>query len=240
MKLLSKATYLIPLLLIACSSAELKQTIDLLADAQMKPLSKTEIAAGLKEALQQGISRGSDQASQLNGYYKNPQLKIPFPPELKKIENTLRGIGLGSQVDNFVRQLNRGAERAAIQAKPIFIKAIKSLTIQDAFSILNGEQDAATSYLQRTTSTSLRLEFLPVISQSLNEVNATKYYGALVNRYNKIPLVKKVDPDLDDYAVNRAIAGLFILVAREEASIRQNPAERTSKLLKKVFGSQDN
>ena len=240
MKLLNKATYLIPLLLIACSSTELKQTIDFLADAQVKPLSKTEVAAGLREALQQGISRGSDQASQLNGYYKNPQLKIPFPPELKKIENALRGIGLGSQVDKFVRQLNRGAERAAVQAKPIFIRAIKSMTIQDAFSILKGEQDAATSYLKRTTSTSLRSEFFPVISQSLSEVNATKYYGALVNRYNKIPLVKKVNPDLDDYAVNRAIAGLFILVAREEASIRQNPAARTSKLLQKVFGSQDN
>lgn len=240
MKYFSKIIYLIPLLLIACSSADLQRSIDLLAELEDKPLSKSEVAAGLREALIQGISKGSDQASQLDGYYKNPQLKIPFPTEAQQVEKALRDIGLGSEVDKFVRQLNRGAERAAVQAKPIFINAIRSLTIEDAFSILNGDQNAATNYLMRTTSESLKSEFLPIIGKALDEVNATKYYGDIVTRYNKIPLVKKVNPNLDDYAVNRAIDGLFLLVAREEANIRANPVARSTELLKKVFGSLDN
>ena len=213
--------------------------MDILADIQDKPLSKNEVASGLKAALIQGVSKGSDQASKLDGYYKNPQLKIPFPPEVQKVEKTLRDIGLGSEVDKFVRQLNRGAERAAVQAKPIFVNAIKSLTIQDAFAILNGDQNAATNYLKRTTSAPLKSKFLPVISQSLDEVKATRYYRDIVTRYNKIPLVKKVNPDLDDYATDRAIDGLFVLVAREEANIRANPVARTTELLQKVFGSLD-
>jgi hypothetical protein len=240
MKNFNKAVYLIPLLLIACSSADLQRSMDLLAEYQEKPLSKSEVAAGLREALVQGISKGADQASKLDGYYRNPQLKIPFPPEVRKVEKTLRSIGLGSEVDKFVRQLNRGAERAAVQAKPIFINAIRSMTIEDVFSILNGDQNAATNYLIRTTSVPLKSRFLPVISKSLDEVKATKYYDDIVTRYNKIPLVKKVNPNLDDYATNRAIDGLFILVAREEANIRANPAARTTELLKKVFGSLDN
>jgi hypothetical protein len=240
MKYFSNVLYLIPLLLIACSSADLQRSIDLLAEYQEKPLSRSEVAAGLREALIQGISRGAEQASKLDGYYRNPQLKIPFPPEVRKVEKTLRNIGLGSEVDKFVRQLNRGAERAAVQAKPIFINAIRSMTIDDVFSILNGDQNAATNYLIRTTSLPLKSRFLPVISKSLDEVKATRYYDDIVTRYNKIPLVKKVNPDLDDYATNRAIDGLFLLVAREEANIRANPAARTTELLKKVFGSLDN
>jgi len=240
MNYFAKAFYLIPLMLIACSSADLARSIDLLAEIQEQPLSKNEVAAGLREALIQGISKGSDQASKLDGYYKNPQLKIPFPPEVQKVEKTLRNIGLGSEIDKFVRQLNRGAEKAAVQAKPIFINAIRSLTIQDAFSILNGDQNAATNYLIKTTSLPLKSRFLPVISKSLDEVNATKYYDDIVTRYNKIPLVKKLNPDLDDYATNRAIDGLFLLVAREESNIRANPVARTTELLKNVFGSLDN
>lgn len=240
MKYFSKIIYLIPLLLIACSSTDLQRSIDLLAELENKPLSKNEVAAGLREALIQGISKGSDQASQLDGYYKNPQLKIPFPTEVQQVEKALRNIGLGSEVDKFVLQLNRGAERAAVQAKPIFINAIRSLTIEDAFSILNGDQNAATNYLMRTTSEPLKSRFLPIIGKALDEVNATKYYGDIVTRYNKIPLVKKVNPSLDDYAVDRAIDGLFLLVAREEANIRANPVDRSTELLKKVFGSLDN
>ena len=240
MKFFNRVIYLIPLLLIACSSADLQRSIDLLADIKEKPLSKSEVAAGLREALVQGISKGTDQASKLDGYYKNPQLKIPFPTEAQKVEKALRDIGLGVEVDKFVRQLNRGAERAAVQAKPIFINAIRSLTIEDAFSILNGDQNAATNYLIRTTSDPLKSKFLPIIGQALDEVNATRYYADIVTRYNKIPLVKKVNPNLDDYAANRAIDGLFLLVAKEEANIRANPVARTTELLKKVFGSLDN
>lgn len=240
MKYSSKVIYLIPLLLMACSSADLQRSVNLLAELQEKPLAKNEVAAGLREALIQGISKGSEQASKLDGYYKNPQLKIPFPVEIQKVETALRKIGLGSEVDKFVRQLNRGAEKAAVQAKPIFINAIKSLTIDDVFSILNGEQDAATRYLMRTTSGQLKSKFLPIIGNTLDEVNATRHYGDIVTRYNKLPLVKKVNTDLVDYAANRAIDGLFLLVAREEANIRANPLARTTQLLKKVFGSVDN
>src|SRR5687767_12805155 len=167
-------------------------------------LSSEEIAAGLKEALTNGISKGSDLVSQVDGYFKNPEIKLPFPPEAKKAETKLRQIGMGNEVDRFVLTLNRAAEDAAKEAKPIFVTAIKSMTIQDAAGILKGESDAATQYLKRTTSSPLKDKFKPVIHNSLNKVDATKYYADLINAYNKIPLVQKMNPDLDDYATDKA------------------------------------
>ncbi len=224
---------------LGCSSAQINQALN---DANKalggdQPLTSAEVAEGLKEALIKGISKGSDQASQLDGYFKNPKIKIPFPPEVKKVEDKLRQLGLGSEVDKFVMTLNRGAEDAAKEAKPIFISAIKAMTIQDAWSILRGDKDAATQYLMRTTSTQLKEKFQPVIKNSLNKVNATKYYGDIVSTYNKVPLVEKVNPELDAYATDKAIEGLFTLIAEEEGKIRDNPAERTTELLKKVFGA---
>jgi len=202
-----------------------------------KSLSNDEIAEGLKEALTKGISKGSDLVSQVDGYFKNPEIKIPFPPEVKKVDERLRKMGMGKEVDKFVLTLNRGAEDAAKEAKPIFITAIKAMTFQDALSILKGEDNAATSFLKRTTSPQLKEKFKPVIQNSLNKVNATRNYKDLVSEYNKIPLVTKVDPNLDDYATDRAIQGLFVMIAKEEKNIRQDPLARTSDLLKKVFGS---
>ena len=202
-----------------------------------KPLSEAEVANGLKEALIQGTGKGTAQASQLNGYYGNSLIRIPFPPEIKKVETTLRNIGMGSEVDKFVVSLNRAAEDAATSAKPIFISAIKSLTIRDAWNILTGQKDAATQYLKRTTSSQLTTAFSPIIQSSLNKVNATKYYGTLITAYNKVPLVQKVNPDLNAYATQKAIDGLFTLVAQEEANIRENPIARTTELLRRVFGS---
>jgi hypothetical protein len=239
MRPLRQCLYLIPFLLVACSSKDLQKTIDVFTEFNETPPTQSEVIAGLKQALILGISKGSEQAAKLDGYYRNPQLKIAFPPDARKAEKNLRNIGLGSEVDRFVRQLNRGAETAAAKAKPIFIDAIKSMTIEDAFSILYGESNAATNYLRKTTSAKLKTGFLPVISKSLDEVNATRYYDDIVKRYNKIPLVKKVNPNLDDYATDRAIDGLFLLIAREEASIRADPLARTSELLKHVFGSLD-
>lgn len=200
-------------------------------------LTTEEIASGLKEALTNGVSKGSDLVSQLDGYYKNPEIKIPFPPEVKQVETSLRQLGLGSEVDKFVESLNRAAEDAAKEAKPIFVSAIKQMTIQDAWGILKGEQDAATKYLNRTTSLALKEKFKPVVKKSLDKVNATKYYSDLVKTYNKIPLVQKINPNLDDYATDRAIQGLFVMIAKEEKNIRANPGARTSELLKKVFGN---
>ena len=229
------------ILLSGCTSAQVSKTISdvnkVLTEDQQAP-STNEVGEGLKEALIKGISNGSDLASQLDGYFKNPRIKIPFPPEVKKVEDKLRQIGLGSEIDRFVMTLNRGAEDAAREAKPIFITAIKSMTIQDAWAILRGNETAATDYLKRVTSQQLHDKFKPVISNSLNKVNATKYYSDLVNTYNRIPLVQKVNPDLNEYATNKAMDGLFLLISDEEKKIRKDPVARTTELLKKVFGAQ--
>jgi hypothetical protein len=200
--------------------------------------STEEVAEGLKEALSNGASKGSDIVSKKDGYFLNPDIKIPFPPEISLVETKLRFIGMGDEVDRFVLALNRGAEQAAKEAKPIFVSAIKQMTIQDAWSILKGEKDAATQYLKRSTTAELTEKFKPVVHRALEQVHATRYYADLVNAYNKIPLVQKIDPDLDNYATAKAIDGLFIMVAREEKNIRENPGARTSALLKKVFEAQ--
>ncbi len=235
-----KILFLCVLILGACTSAQINQTIgdvNKTWGGSPAPLTTSEVGQGLKEALIKGISTGSDLASQVDGYVKNPQIKITFPPEVKKVEDRLRQLGLGNEVDKFVVTLNRGAEDAAKEAKPIFIEAIRSMTIQDAWAILRGEPNAATQYLKRTTSSLLKEKFKPVIQNSLNKVNATRYYGDIVNRYNQIPFVLKVNPDLDDYATDKAIEGLFMMIAKEENNIRQNPVARTTEILKRVFGS---
>jgi len=229
----------ISILMLGCTSAQINQALSDLNKGAAKPLTAAEVAEGLKEALVVGISKGADLTSQLDGYYKNPEIKIPFPPDVKKVEDRLRQIGLGNKVDEFVMTLNRGAEDAAKEAKPIFISAIRQMTIDDAFGILKGQPDAATQFLKRTTSVQLKEKFKPVIQNSLNKVSATKYYSDLVNTYNKIPLVEKVNPDLDDYATDLAIQGLFTMVAKEEKNIRENPVARTTELLKRVFGQQN-
>jgi Protein of unknown function (DUF4197) len=227
------------ILLGACTTAQINQTLGDVNKAlgEDAPLTTAEVAEGLKEALIKGISTGSDLASQVDGYFKNPEIKIPFPPEVKKVEDKLRQIGLGGEVDKFVMTLNRGAEDAAKEAKPIFITAIRSMTIQDAWGILKGQPDAATQYLKRTTSAQLKEKFKPVIQNSLSKVSATKYYGDIVNTYNKIPLTEDINPNLDDYATDKAIEGLFSMIAKEEKNIRQDPLARTTALLKKVFGA---
>jgi hypothetical protein len=200
-------------------------------------LSKDEVAAGLKEALTKGISKGSEQVSKVDGYFKNPEIKIPFPDDVKHVEKKLRQVGMGAQVDKFILSLNRAAEDAAKESKPVFVAAIKGMTISDAMGILKGEDDAATQYLKKTTSTELHDKFNPVIKASLEKVDATKYYKDLIKAYNKIPLVDKVNPDLDEYATEKAMQGLFIMIAKEEKSIRDDPGARTTALLKKVFGA---
>ena len=219
-----------------CTVSEINKTLGGILDT---PPTTAEVANGLKEALIQGATKGSATASQVGGYLNNPKIKIPFPPDVQKVADKLRQIGLGDQVDRFVSTLNQGAEKAAAEAKPVFVGAIKQMTVQDAWNILKGENDAATQYLQRTTSGLLRARFKPIISSALESTNATKYYGDIVNTYNKIPFVNKVNPDLEDYATDKAMEGLFYLIAQEEANIRQNPGARATDLLKKVFKEQD-
>ena len=202
------------------------------------PLSNDEIVRGLKEALRVGISNGSAQASALEGYFKNNAIKLLFPPDAQKVEATLRQVGLGNEVDKFILSLNRAAEDAAKRAQPIFVNAITSMSIQDAVGILKGDKTAATEYLRRTTYQGLYGEFFPVVDNALSANDATKYYADLVNTYNKIPLVQRVNPDLKKYATERAIDGLFVLVQEEERKIRENPAARVNDILKRVFGGQ--
>lgn len=230
----------IAILCTACTSAQINQTINEVNKTMGTPQSSTptteEVGSGLKEALINGISKGSDLVSITDGYFKNPEIKIPFPPDVKKVEDKLRQLGFGKKVDDFVMTLNRGAEEAAKEAKPIFISAIKQLTIQDAWALLKGEPDAATQFLKRTTTPQLKEKFSPVVQVALDKVSATKYYSDVINTYNKIPFVEKVNPDLNAYATDKAIEGLFVMVAKEEKNIRENPVARTTDLLKKVFG----
>ncbi len=166
-------------------------------------------------------------------------VKILFPPEAQKVENALRGIGLGSVADNVITSLNRAAEDAAQEAKPIFIAAVRQMTITDATNILMGKQDAATEYFKRVTTAQLMSKFSPIIGNSLNKVGATKYWTEAANSYNKIPLVKPVTADLNAYVTQKAIDGMFKQVAQEELQIRENINARSTTLLKKVFGYAD-
>lgn len=200
------------------------------------PLTNEEIIKGLKEALTIGSKNSSSLASKADAYYKNTRLFIPFPPEALKVEKKLRELGLGNKVDEFVVTLNRAAEKAAKDAAPIFTDAVKKMTIKDGLKILNGANNEATMYLKTNTNTALNAQFKPVISKALESVSATKYWGDLINTYNKIPTVTKMNPDLAAYTTGKAIDGLFILVADEELKIRTNPAARVTEILQKVFG----
>lgn len=199
-------------------------------------LSQEEVGKGLKEALNRGIEKGVDQLSKRDGYFKDPSIKIPLPSEAKTVESSLRKLGQGDKVDKAVESMNRAAEDAAQSAKQLFVEAIQKMTIDDAMSILNGNDDAATKYLDKSTRSSLITKFKPSIKTSLDKVDATKHWETVFNSYNKIPMVKKVNPDLVSYVTGKAIDGLFVQIAKEELEIRKNPEARVTDLLKKVFG----
>jgi hypothetical protein len=208
------------------------------ASATAKPTA-LEIGTGIKEALEIGTSRGADLLSAKDGYLGNIAVKILFPPEAQKVEKTLRSLGLGSLADNVVTSLNRAAEDAAKEAKPIFVSAIKQMTITDATNILLGSQNSATEYFKKTTTSQLMEKFRPVISASLDKVGATRYWTTATSQYNRLPMVTRVNTDLSDYATQKAIDGMFIQVAQEELTIRNNLGARSSTLLQKVFGYAD-
>jgi hypothetical protein len=199
-----------------------------------------EIGSGLKEALEKGTSIGVDKLNIDGGYLNDPKVKIPFPEDLVKVKNTLTNLGLGGQIDKVTESLNRAAEDAVIEAKPLFVNAIKEMSFADVKKILLGqEKNAATNYLISKTRPALESAFQPKISSSLDKVNATKYWTDVIGTYNKIPFITKVNEDLPSYVTSKAIDGLFLQIAEEESAIRSNPIERTSSLLKKVFGYAD-
>ncbi len=217
------------------SQSSLKTSVTkLLGKSKGGSLSTDEIAAGLKEALSVGAQRGSDKLSAVDGFFKNAALKILMPPEAKKVEETLRGIGMGKQVDQAILAMNRAAEDATKSAAPIFVNAVKSMTIDDAMGILKGGDNAATNYLKGKTTAQLTEAFRPVIDKSLQKVDATKYWNTIFSNYNRVAS-EKINPDLPAYVTEKALAGIFTQLADEEKEIRKNPAARTTELLKKVF-----
>ena len=194
------------------------------------------IAKGLRQALEVGVANTAKKLSATNGYYGNAAIRILLPPEALQMENTLRRLGMGPQIDQAVLAMNRAAEQAAATAGPIFLGAIRQMKIQDAVQILNGGNHAATDYLQKTTTAPLTRAYHPVIDSCLKKTEFTKYWSQLVNAYDRIPFTHRVNPDLSAYVTGKALDGLFFNIGLEEQKIRQDPAAQVTSLLKSVFG----
>lgn len=201
-------------------------------------LTTNDIVAGLKEALTVGTQNSSNQLSLADGFFANAAIKILMPPEAQKVENTLRSVGLGSVVDKAILSMNRAAEDAAKSASPIFINAIKQMTITDAIGILKGGDFAATNYFKEKTTAALTEAFRPSIDNALTKVNATKYWKDVFTAYNKFS-ANPVNTDLSAYVTSKAVDGIFYQVSLEEQKIRKDPVARVSDILKKVFGSKE-
>jgi hypothetical protein len=198
---------------------------------------ESEAAGAIRQALNQGVTRGITRLNKTDGFFGDALYKLLLPPDAKKIENTLRDLGLGNKVDQAILQINRAAEDAVGYAAPIFADAIREMTIMDAINIVRGPNNAATEYFREKTTARLIDAFSPVIKNSLDKLNATRYYAEIVNLYNDFPTtIRKINPDLPSYVVGRAVDALFDLVAKEEANIRENPVARTTELMRKVFG----
>jgi len=198
-----------------------------------------DISAGLKEALNKGITEQVSKLTATDGFYKNEAVKILMPEELQKVDKTLRKMGMSSLADEGIKSLNRAAEVAVKEATPIFVSAIKNMSIKDAKNILMGNDNAATTYLESSTSTALYSKFNPVVKESIGKVGADVVWAKIIEKYNAIPLVSKVNPDINDYVTNKAMEGVFTMIAVEEKDIRSNLNSRTSDVLKKVFALQD-
>ena len=216
--------------------AEMQQVMSQLPQTQGMGL---DISGGLKEALNNGISKQVTKLTAVDGFYRNEAVKILLPEELKKVDSGLRKIGLSKLADEGLKAINRTAEDAVKEATPIFVNAITSMSFADAKNILMGNENAATNYLENTTSMALYGKFNPVIKSSFSKVGADKVWANIITKYNAIPLVKKVNPDLTDYVTNQAMNGVFKMIAVEEKEIRTNLNARTSALLKNVFAVQD-
>lgn len=231
-----KKILIFALLLQVTACGELQGIIDATGNGA---LSTTQIANGLKEALQSGVTHRVTKLGGTDGFFKNEMVKIMLPAELQKVDQTLRDIGLSSLADEGLKVLNRAAEDAVGEAIPIFKDAIVNMSFTDAKNILMGQEDAATNYLRNSTSTALRGKFSPIIQNSFQKVGADKVWTDVINTYNQIPLMKKVNPDLTDYVTGEALKGVYTMVAVEEQKIRTDIKSRTSDLLKRVFALQD-
>lgn len=226
-------------LLTACDPAAVRRVMDSASELTGQSLTQDQIGQGLKEALTIGITEGANLLSQQDGYYKS-LYKILLPEEARKVTAKLQGIpGFSSVEAEILEKINRGAEDAAKKAAPIFVDAIKQMNFTDATNILMGDKNSATTYLNRVTYDKLYQAFSPVIIESLDKFNARQYWRDVVSRYNRLPLVEQVNPDLDDYVTKQALVGLFGMVEKKELDIRTNLSARTTDLLKRVFARQD-
>jgi len=201
------------------------------------PLTTSEIVQGLKEALKVGTNNAVTALNIENGFYGNPILKIPFPEEVKVVEEKLRAVGLDKIVDDFILNMNRGAEKAVSKAGPIFINAIEEMTFDDARNILKGPDNAATEYFRNKTSTELSNAFKPGVQETLDQMHVTKYWSDVMTAYNKIPFTRSVEADLAKYVTDKTVNGVFHNLAKEEKLIRNDPKARVTEILKRVFGS---
>jgi hypothetical protein len=238
MKKLVFLTFLIPMFCNAQFDELLKLGKEKL-NTILKTESGVDIAAGLKEALNKGVS---DQVSKLtapDGFYKNEAVKILMPDELKKIDQTLRKLGLNSLADDGIKALNRAAEDAVKESTPIFVSAITNINFADAKTILMGEENAATAYLQNATTKELYKKCNPIVKKSIGKVGADVIWTSIIKKYNAIPFVNKVNPDITDYVTHKALDGVFKMITVEEKELRSNFSSRSSQLLQKVFALQD-
>lgn len=224
-------------LTVLSSCAEMQQVANQLPNVLQTE--NLDIASGLKEALNLGITKEVSKLTATDGFFKNEAVKILLPTELQKVDKTLRSIGLSKLADEGLKVMNRAAEDAVKEATPIFVDAVKGMSFSDAKSILMGNQTAATTYLQNTTTTALYSKFNPVIKSSFEKVGADKIWSQIITKYNSIPTVKKVNPDLTDYTTTKALEGVFKMIAVEEKDIRTNISARSTALLQKVFAMQD-
>jgi hypothetical protein len=231
------AVALFSLALVPCEAFSQLKLPSILSKNKTSGITENEAGMGVKEALSQGVTNAVLNLNKTDGFFGSELYKMLLPPDAKKVENTLRTIGMGAQVDKAILSINRGAEDAVAFAKPIFIDAIKEMTLTDALNIIRGSKDAATNYFKEKTKDKLIVAFTPSVKTSLDNVEATKHYADIVNTYNKLPTTfKKVNPDLPSYVVGKAVDALFDQVAKEEANIRANPMARTTDILQKVFG----
>ena len=200
-------------------------------------LSNDEASSGLKEALTQGVGKAVGTLGAADGFFGNKEVKIPLPKSLKKIEKGMKLMGMGKQSDELVLKMNRAAEAAVPEAKVLLIGSIKQMTLADAKAILTGPQDAATQYFKKTTSAQMSEKFLPIVQKATENVQLASSYNKYAEMGSKFGVVKKEDANIEQYVTNKALDGVYFMIAKEEAAIRKDPLGQTSSLLKKVFGS---
>ncbi|WP_438961265.1 DUF4197 domain-containing protein [Nonlabens sp.] len=236
---MKKVIFLFTLVFIFNSCGSLNEIVNNLPQSSSGVLSQADIGMGLKQALDQGINKEVSKLMAKDGFYKNELVKIVLPEELQKVDNGLRKIGLSGVADEGLKLLNRAAEDATKEALPIFVDAVKGISFNDAKQILLGDQRAATTYLENSTQQALYAKFSPIINNKLGEVGATKLWSGAITKYNALPLTSDVNPDLTDYVTQKALEGVFKMIAQEETQIRSKVSSRGTDLLQRVFALQD-